>query len=400
LNEIGRIITSTIDLDELLPRVVECIRKRLGYAVVCVGFVDEAQQEAELRAASSEMLIDLPIGHRQRIGVGVVGETLRRRASLLVPDVHKQPNYVSAHPDIHSEMCCPLWVGRRIVGFLDVEAIESNAFDDADQMLVETLAEHVSQAVQNGRNLERMQLQRQELAAMLVHDLRSPLTVIQAGTELLALDADPSEPGDDGDHTASMLMACDRMKALINGVLELHELESGEMTVTPARTQGSDVVNEVCRGMGPIATRASVELAFEPPEGLPEVVADPALLTRILENLIHNALRATPAGGQVTLAIAAAPASLVKDKLLGAAKGAILITVEDTGPGVPAAHRERIFDKFATLESRLGGNKHSSGVGLAFCREAVQVQGGTIWIEGAPSGGARFSVLLPAVAAG
>jgi len=331
--------------------------------------------------------------------LGVVGEALHRRGSLLVPDVRSRPNYVSVHPDIRSEVCCPLWVAKRIVGFLDVEATEISAFDEADQMLVETLADHISQAVQNARNLQRMQQQRQELAAMLVHDLRSPLTVIQAGTDLIALAAEESELGADSHHARTMLMACDRMKALIDGVLELHELESGEMTVAPDPTDAAQVVSSVQLGMELVATRASVQLCFDAPVALPAVVADPALLTRILENLVNNALRVTPAAGQVTLAVAEAPPSLLSDKLPGVTDRAILISVEDTGMGVPAAHRDRIFDKFATLESSLGGHRRSTGVGLAFCREAVHVQGGAIWVEGAPGGGARFCVLLPAVPA-
>ncbi|RLB56126.1 MAG: hypothetical protein DRI90_18910 [Deltaproteobacteria bacterium] len=333
------------------------------------------------------------------VSLGVVGEALHRRGSLLVPDVRSRPNYVSVHPDIRSEVCCPLWVAKRIVGFLDVEATEISAFDEADQMLVETLADHISQAVQNARNLQRMQQQRQELAAMLVHDLRSPLTVIQAGTDLIALAAEESELGADSHHARTMLMACDRMKALIDGVLELHELESGEMTVAPDPTDAAQVVSSVQLGMELVATRASVQLCFDAPVALPAVVADPALLTRILENLVNNALRVTPAAGQVTLAVAEAPPSLLSDKLPGVTDRAILISVEDTGMGVPAAHRDRIFDKFATLESSLGGHRRSTGVGLAFCREAVHVQGGAIWVEGAPGGGARFCVLLPAVPA-
>ncbi|MBW2457357.1 MAG: GAF domain-containing sensor histidine kinase [Deltaproteobacteria bacterium] len=394
LNEIGRIITSTVELDELLPRVVDSIRERLGYALVAIGFVDDAQQEVELRAASSQMLLDLPIGHRQRLGVGVVGEALRKRASLLVPDVRDRPNYVSAHADVRSEMCTPLWVEGRIIGFLDVEATEPDAFDEADQMLVETLAEHISQAVQNARNLQRMHEQRQELAAMLVHDLRSPLTVIQAGTELVT-EGDGEADDDRAEQGRAMLMACDRMKALIDGVLELQKLESGEMSVTPDPTDAAEVVRDVCVGLELVAKRASVELCSEPADGLSPVLADPALLTRILENLVSNALRVTPAAGRVTVALAVAPPSLVEQELPGASGGAILFTVEDTGPGVPSEHRARIFDKFATLESRLSGNQHTTGVGLAFCREAVQVQGGVIWVEGATGPGARFCVLLP-----
>ena len=397
LNEIGRAITSTVEIEELLPRVVDCIRERLGYAVVCIGIVDDAQQEAELRAASSEMSITIPIGHRQRLGVGVVGEALRRRCSLLIPDVRGWPNYVAVHPDIRSEICCPLWVGKRIVGFLDVEATKPNAFDEADQMLVETVAEHISQAVRNAHNLKRMQQQREDLAAMLVHDLRSPLTVIQLGTELLAQVSKKSGQGSHSNHGRAILIACDRMRALIDGMLELQRLESGEVTVTPDPTDTAELVREVCLGMDLVAKRGSIELAFDPPETPPQVIADPALLTRVLENLINNALRVTPAAGRVTLAIAEAPASLLKDKLPGAVGGAVLLTVEDGGPGVPTEHRERIFDKFATLEARQEGNKHSTGLGLAFCREAVQVQAGAIWVESATGPGARFCVLLPAV---
>ncbi|MCK4962472.1 MAG: ATP-binding protein, partial [Anaerolineales bacterium] len=116
-------------------------------------------------------------------------------------------------------------------------------------------------------------------------------------------------------------------------------------------------------------------------DGLPEVTADDEKLRRVLSNLLDNALKFTPAGGQIDL----------KVKCEGEE---VIITVADTGPGVPEEFRERIFKRFAQVPG-VAGRRRGTGLGLAFSKMAVTAHGGKIWVEDNPGGGSAFRIQLP-----
>src|SRR5206468_723530 len=117
------------------------------------------------------------------------------------------------------------------------------------------------------------------------------------------------------------------------------------------------------------------------------VHADPGVLRRVIDNLVANAVEHSPAGSSITLAVRAREEGLE-------------ISVADQGSGIPEAHREKIFEKFTRLELREAGLVGNRGLGLTFCRLAVEAHGGTIWVDEAPGGGACFRLLLPAIEAG
>jgi len=112
-------------------------------------------------------------------------------------------------------------------------------------------------------------------------------------------------------------------------------------------------------------------------------IADSAKIRRVVENLLSNALKHTPAGGQVTAGVQSQP------------EGGALLFVSDTGPGIAPEHREHVFEKFAQIEAGRGV-RSSFGLGLAFCRHVVAAHGGRIWVEEAAGGGCVFKVSLPA----
>jgi signal transduction histidine kinase len=129
-----------------------------------------------------------------------------------------------------------------------------------------------------------------------------------------------------------------------------------------------------------MADEKGLRLQVQVPPDLPEAWADPPLLARILDNLVANALKFTPAGGVVRVGVEA------RDSVLS-------VTVSDTGPGIPGDLEGRLFEKFAS------GDRSGSGLGLAFCRLAVEAQGGRIWAESRPGQGAAFTFTLPLASA-
>lgn len=398
LNRISRVITSTTDLDELLRRTAEDIREQFGYFIVAIGLWDERLEHAELRAASSAEPIDLPIGHRQKIGIGVVGEVAKSGESVLVADVRGRHNYVPTHPAVRCEMVCPLKAGGEMLGFLDVEGTEPNCFQREDLLLLETLADHISQAVANAKHLERLAELRQDMANMLVHDLRNPLTVIRSTLELLELTAanplDAKDRDDQVQDVRAARAACDETLVLIDGFLQLQKLESEALQLDVAEVTPAALLQRVHHQLRPIAEARLLELRILPASELPAILADESLIFRVLQNLALNALKLTPEGGSVSIRVEAAAPELLERELPGCPR-ALLFEVRDTGPGIAPDHQRVIFDKYGTVQARKTLRAPATGLGLAFCKKAVRAHGGRIWVDSALGLGSTFRFVLP-----
>jgi signal transduction histidine kinase len=404
LNRLARIVVSTIDVDEMLAATVEVIRDSMGCAFVGAGFVDEDNRRVSLDAMSSELRIDLPIGHSQPMGEGVVGEAVRTGEPILVADVSERDNIVPTSPELMCEMCAPLLAGDRVVGYIDVEEREPGALGEDDLMLLETVADHVAQALANARNLERLQQLRKDLTGMVVHDLRNPLTVIRSTLEFLKA---PQRRADRGGGQADPQVelsvkyleqadaACTEMALMVDSILDLNKIEAGAQKLDPRPVSAGDLARGIVARWSVVAEAAGVALECRSAESLPGVLLDEDLVTRVLKNLVANAIKFTPEGGRILLEVEAAAAELLAARLPGCGEG-VVFSVRDNGPGIPQDELERIFEKFATVESRRAGKKYSTGLGLAFCKLATLAHGGAIWAESEVGRGSWFRVLLPA----
>ncbi|MFH2007867.1 MAG: GAF domain-containing protein [bacterium] len=400
INRVSRILNTGMELDELLNRCCRAIREQLGYGLVAMGLIDDTAENVVLRAVSSRTPILLRLGHSQPIGEGVTGEVISTGVSLVVSDVRERANYVAASEALLTEICCPLRAGGQIFGFIDAENEEPGSLDEEDLLALETIAEHISQAILNRRNLEQIAALRQDLASMVVHDLRSPVTVIQSTLQLLAAQAGARGEGgalahrDPGTYIRHAQRACDEMLVLIDSLLELQKLESGELKLTTSLCAPADVPRSVVNRLTVIADSREITLKISSQDNLPPARLDLDLVVRVLQNLVANALKFTPPKGTVTVEAREADQATLDWRLPGISQG-VLFTVTDTGPGIPEEEHQRIFEKFGVVESRRAGIEAGTGLGLAFCKQAVMAHNGAIWVENADDTGSIFSVLLP-----
>ncbi len=215
---------------------------------------------------------------------------------------------------------------------------------------------------------------RDEMTHMLVHDLRSPLSVINGSLEML------DEMARDGDlSSAGRLLALarqgsGRMLEMVESLLSVNRLESGQMPLNPEPVSIAHLLEEATFRLMPLAAQAQITMAVDCDPAVPSVQADRALFGRVLNNLLDNAVKFTPDGGQVRLWARPDPLQ---------APTSVLIGVNDTGPGIPAEAQQRIFEKFQQVKSTIGRRK-GTGLGLALCKLAVEAHGGQIWVESTP----------------
>ncbi len=235
--------------------------------------------------------------------------------------------------------------------------------------------------VTEGQELAEM---RDDLTHMIVHDLRTPLSTIIGSLNVLAeIESDDSNLAD---LVSVASNSSQRMLNLVNSLLDIAALEAGQL---PLRRDTYDLVKLVesaVERMQPLARSDNVRIEMTVPSDSPPVDADADLVVRVLANLLDNALKFSPEGSVVRLAV-----SPVEE---GGGVQFVRCAVHDQGPGIPLGERDHIFEKFSQVKGRRG-RRRGSGLGLTFCKLAVEAHGGDIWIEDPPGGGSRFVFTLP-----
>ncbi|HJS19395.1 MAG TPA: GAF domain-containing protein, partial [Anaerolineales bacterium] len=221
---------------------------------------------------------------------------------------------------------------------------------------------------------------RNDLTAMIYHDLRSPLANIVSSLDVLY----SMVPENDRDTVESILKiaenSTDRIQRLVSSLLDVSRLESGQPVADQKVVATLDLIRNAIRDVTPVTGGRHQVLTTDLPDQLPPVWVDEDMVRRVLINLMENASKFSPAGGRIEV---------------GAREEAAFVHlwVKDNGPGIPFPEQERIFDKFTRLrgDSRPGG----LGIGLAFCRLAVLGHGGRIWVESEPGSGSIFHFTFP-----
>lgn len=221
--------------------------------------------------------------------------------------------------------------------------------------------------------LEAQDRQRRQLMADIAHELRTPLSVIQGRLEGLI---DGVYPRDDT-QLRQVLDDARMLSRLVDDLRTLAHADSGTLALQKEPTDLGALAHEVMETFSADAAGGGVSLHADVPAELPLVAVDPFRLREVLINLVSNALRHTPAGGSITIAIQPGP-------------GRVAVTVADTGTGIAPEETSKIFDRFYR-----GRTSHGSGLGLTIARNLVTAHGGEIGCDSRPGAGTTFTVTLP-----
>jgi len=229
--------------------------------------------------------------------------------------------------------------------------------------------------------LRELEVLRDSLVHMVVHDLRSPLTVIAGYAELLESSELENLSEEGRDYVGSIKASTDTLIEMISSMLDVSKMESGQMRLNLAECDLGAIIREVVSGMAALKGERRIELAL--PDQPVNVKGDAQLLSRLVQNLVGNALKFAPATtGRV-------------DVGLESVGGRVRCTVRDNGAGIPAEHQDKVFDKFWQDAARQQGVKYSSGLGLTFCKMVVEAHGGSIGVDSEVGVGSAFWFELP-----
>jgi signal transduction histidine kinase len=232
----------------------------------------------------------------------------------------------------------------------------------------------------NRMSAELMTLEqsRRDLVANVSHELKTPITAIRAHLENILDGVESTEPAT----LALMLGQVERLGRLVDQLLELSKLESGEVALQPEPLALHPLVDQLFSEIGVAIPGRALVLDNEVPDDLPAVLADPERVHQVLFNLVDNAIRFTPDGGTVTVS--------ARD-----VDGAVHVAVADTGSGIPPEHLPRLFERFYRVDHARAREQGGTGIGLAIARSVVEAHGGTIAAESEPGRGSVFRFDLP-----
>jgi len=241
----------------------------------------------------------------------------------------------------------------------------------------ETCAQWIFRNLTEQKKLDQL---RDNLSAMLYHDLRSPLANIVSSLDILT----NLLPLSDSDSIKSVFevakRSTGRMQRMIDGLLDINRLESGQQITQKHSTHITALINESVEIIHSTAESKEIEIAQDIGARVPDLSIDEDMIRRVLVNLLENAIKFSPSGSTVHIG-----AKKYKQE--------VHLWVDDHGSGIPEDSREEIFEKFVRLQKTI--SVKGLGLGLAFCKLAVQAHGGTIWVENRPQGGSRFIFSLP-----
>ncbi len=386
LHNFAKTLSECQSLENVYATTIDAMEKTLNFERVDILMIEG---EALKQVAAHETLprgIELPLD-----GPGVTVKAVHERRSILVNDVNQNDDYLyvldpaTGEPDHRyalssSELVSPILIDGKAAGVLNVESPHIDAFTEQDRMLLEMLAIHVANAIsriERVDELETMVAKRTSelvdaermvaagrIASMVGHDLRGPLQAIKNAVYILK-----NSP----ERIDEMIALIDRVVEQANAMIE--ELRN-QIRDEPLQLGATDLASLIREAIGQAAIPKTIDVGIELDEGLGDFVVDATQIRRVIDNLVRNAVDAMPERGRLELAL--------RKKGRGAE-----IKVSDTGGGIPDDEKVNLFRPFYT--TKVSG----LGLGLAYCKRAVEAHGGTIDVETKVGEGTTFTFFIP-----
>ena len=395
LRDIGQSVGSTLDLEAVLTTIVTHAVELSGASGGAIYEYDEATQAFHLRTSHGleaeliEVLRAAPIPRNQ----GAIGRAVAELKPIQIPDIMERPDLVlaRARPVLkrlghRSILALPLLREQRVFGGLVVSRRQVGSLPPEVVNLLETFAAQSGLAIHNARlfreteeksrQLELANLARSRFLAAASHDLRQPLHTLSLYSASLKLHASDGAIGEIASHINKALAS---LSALVDSLLDISKLDAGAVQPEMQNVSLRAVIERIEADYRPVANGKGLEFHVVAPDLLAE--SDPVLLERLVRNLVDNAFKYT-AAGNVTLAA----------ELAG---GMVRIGVRDTGPGIPAAERERIFEEFYQIGNPERDRVQGLGLGLAIVQRIAQLLGLALTLESEPGRGSTFAVTVP-----
>jgi len=356
LFEVSNVLTSTLDLDEVLALVVDRLVRVYPGASGAIYLREDS--EIQERARSGEL---------QRAATGAAHRAIAERRPIVAFD----------------HIALPLLVGEHLLGAVALQVADHDEFIEEEVSFVGALANQAALAIDKAslyalertttERLRELERARAEFVAVVTHDLRTPLSVIRGYLDVMA-----EKNGKSKLPVADATAQVERLDQLVDRILTGVRSDYADLAVRKSRFDIRATVASALKEMAPVARRHKLAA---PRAGSPlQVRGDRRRTAEVIRGLVHNATKYAPAGTRIAVRVERTP-----DRAI--------VRVHDQGSGVPPQDRARIFEPYARGTSH--DDVPGSGIGLFSSRRFIEAQGGDLWVEDAPEGGAAFVFSVP-----
>jgi signal transduction histidine kinase len=381
----GQELASSLDYEHAIETLARLIVPNI--ADICV--IDLCEPDGALRRAAvshrdteQEAALQTRVGDVMRDVPDALEHVIRERDARVIGYASSLLAYAGvAAEEQRSLIAVPLVSRGQTLGVILAAAAIGTLFKQEDAALVSELSRHGSLAIDNARLYRESQQAvqaREEVLAIVSHDLRNPLNAVMLAASLLQTSGQIAP--DDREQLEIIDISAKRMQRLIEDLLDVTRLEGGkQLPIDPAPLDIESLFEETYELFKSQAVTGSITLQCRVPKDVPPVYADRHRVLQVLSNLIGNAMKFTPPGGMITCRAESDD-------------GKVLIAVTDTGPGIPRENLGDIFNPYwqAKRTARLG-----AGLGLPIAKGIVESHGGRIWVESEPGNGTKFFFTLP-----
>jgi signal transduction histidine kinase len=391
--KVSQILNSTLSLEPLLRIIIQSATELTHTEACSIMLLDKRTGElhfAHSIGEGSEGLRDVTVP----LDTSIAGWVVRKGKPLLIRDAKADPRWHSQVDktidfDTRSILGVPLKVKDEIIGVMELlNKIGDQGFSQDDIQIASTLAAQAAIAIENARLLDELQRAYDELAeldqlksdfvSVASHELRTPLAVILGYASFLREEVS----GEAGEQLAIVLQSAMRLRSIIDDMVNLRHVETGEAQLEREIFSMKELINEVTDEFAQFAKAKQQMLRLDLPDDPLKIDADQQKIYLVLANLLSNAVKFTPSEGRLQVS-----AQRKGDE--------IWIAVMDTGIGIPERDSTRIFNRFYQVEPSLTRRYEGMGLGLSIAKSMVDLHSGRIWVESVVGKGSRFTVVLP-----
>ena len=400
--DVSRQITQVLELDTLLPELVERTQQGFNLYYVALYLYDQQTEELTLEAGTGRKGLQMTAEAKSfhiSSRPGLVAHVARECKAEIINDTAQSTIFLPNPllPDTRVEAAFPMFVSDMLLGVLDLQSEIVGRFQESDVQIFSTLAEQIAIAVQNAqlyrqqehvaKELERADLMKSQFLASMSHELRTPLNSIINFTQLIAMGVAGPVTEEQLTMLNTSLSSSRHLLQLINDVLDISKIQAGKLSLyIEADVNLNDEIQAVVDMAEPLLQKQNatleqpIQFIQDIDRNLPLTACDRRRIRQVLLNLLSNAIKFTEQGS-ITLS---------------AKKGEkeFIFAVMDTGPGIPQEMEARIFEPFIQVKDNM---KHTqgTGLGLPISRSLVQAHGGDLWVESKMGEGTTFFFTLP-----
>ncbi len=398
-SEIGKLVTSTLDLNSIFARTVNLIIERFSFYHASIFIVEETGFNAVLRESTGSAGQEMKMNkHSLRVNdKSIVGKVVSEGQAVVVNDVTIDPfhKFNPLLPETMAEAAIPLRIGNRTIGAIDIQSKATNAFLVDEISVLQTVSDQVAVAIDNARSFELSQqavmemrevdrLKSQFLANM-SHELRTPLNSIIGFSRVIIKGIDGPVTELQNQDLTAIYNSGQHLLGLINDILDLSKIEAGKMELAFDEVNIIDVTTSVISTMSGLIKDKPIQLKRLIPSNLPTVRADPIRIRQVMLNLLTNATKFTDEG-DIVVEISLNPGPNGRKEMK--------VSVTDTGQGISNQDQTKLFQPFSQVDDSPTRKAGGTGLGLSICQHIINMHGGRIWVESEVGMGSTFHFTL------